>query len=117
MANILKEKSFDLALNIIQLSKDLQSKSEFVLSKQVLRSGTAVGALVRESQTAESAKDFIHKLSIAQKECDETLYWLELLFRSNYIEKEIFSKLYTDCSEVLKILKSIIITSKQKLNS
>nr|WP_221405171.1 four helix bundle protein [Algoriella xinjiangensis] len=117
MANILKEKSFDLALNIIQLSKDLQSKSEFVLSKQVLRSGTAVGALVRESQNAESAKDFIHKLSIAQKECDETLYWLELLFRSNYIEKEIFSKLYTDCSEVLKILKSIIITSKQKLNS
>ena len=117
MANILKEKSFDLALNIIQLSKDLQSKSEFVLSKQVLRSGTAVGALVRESQNAESAKDFIHKLSIAQKECDETLYWLELLFKSNYLEEKLFYKIFSDCTEVLKLLKSIILTSKQKLNS
>ncbi|WP_413533106.1 four helix bundle protein [Empedobacter brevis] len=117
MANILKEKSFDLALNIIQLSKDLQNKNEYVLSKQLLRSGTAVGALVRESQNAESSKDFIHKLSIAQKECDETLYWLELLFKSNYLEEKLFYKIYSDCIEVLKLLKSIILTSKQKLNS
>mgnify|MGYP003545781764 CR=1 FL=1 len=60
MANILKEKSFDLALNIIQISKDLQNKNEYVLSKQLLRSGTAIGALVRESQNAESSKDFIN---------------------------------------------------------
>ncbi|WP_416372519.1 four helix bundle protein [Empedobacter brevis] len=113
----MKEKSFDLALSIIQLSKKLQSKNEYVLSKQLLRSGTAIGALVRESQNAESSKDFIHKLSIAQKECDETLYWLELLFKSNYIEEKLFYKIYKDCIEVLKLLKSIILTSKQKLNS
>ncbi len=117
MANILKEKSFDLALSIIQISKDLQTKNEYVLSKQLLRSGTAIGALVRESQNAESSKDFIHKLSIAQKECDETLYWLELLFKSNYLEEKLFYKIFSDCTEVLKLLKSIILTSKQKLNS
>ncbi|MEG0189317.1 four helix bundle protein [Algoriella sp.] len=98
MANILKEKSFDLALNIIQISKDLQNKNEYVLSKQLLRSGTAIGALVRESQNAESSKDFIHKLSIAQKECDETLYWLELLFKSNYLEEKLFYKIFSDCT-------------------
>ena len=98
MANILKEKSFDLALNIIQISKDLQNKNEYVLSKQLLRSGTAIGALVRESQHAESSKDFIHKLSIAQKECDETLYWLELLFKSNYLEEKLFYKIFSDCT-------------------
>ena len=117
MANILKEKSFDLALSIIQISKDLQTKNEYVLSKQLLRSGTAIGALVRESQNAESSKDFIHKLSIAQKECDGTLYWLELLFKSNYLEEKLFYKIFSDCTEVLKLLKSIILTSKQKLNS
>ena len=117
MANILKEKSFDLALSIIQISKDLQTKNEYVLSKQLLRSGTAIGALVRESQNAESSKDFIHKLSIAQKECDEVLYWLELLFKSNYLEEKLFYKIFSDCTEVLKLLKSIILTSKQKLNS
>ena len=98
MANILKEKSFDLALNIIQISKDLQNKNEYVLSKQLLRSGTAIGALVRESQNAESSKDCIHKLSIAQKECDETLYWLELLFKSNYLEEKLFYKIFSDCT-------------------
>ena len=98
MANILKEKSFDLALSIIQISKDLQTKNEYVLSKQLLRSGTAIGALVRESQNAESSKDFIHKLSIAQKECDETLYWLELLFKSNYLEEKLFYKIFSDCT-------------------
>ena len=82
-----------------------------------MRSGTAIGALVRESQNAESSKDFIHKLSIAQKECDETLYWLELLFKSNYLEEKLFYKIFSDCTEVLKLLKSIILTSKQKLNS
>lgn len=117
MANVLKEKSFDFAVSIVQLSKDLQTKNEFILSKQVLRSGTAIGALVRESQNAESTKDFIHKLSIAQKECDETLYWLELLIETNFIHKDSFDKLHSDCNEILKILKSIILTSKRKLNS
>lgn len=117
MANVLKEKSFEFAVSIVQTSKELQFKNEYILSKQLLRSGTAIGALVRESQNAESTKDFIHKLSIAQKECDETLYWLELLETTNFISKENFQTLNSNCSEILKILKSIILTSKQKLNS
>ncbi len=77
--NIIKDKSFSFAIRIVNLYRHLcTSKKEFVLSKQLLRSGTAVGALVRESQNAESSADFIHKLSIAQKECDETLFWLEI---------------------------------------
>ena len=77
--NIIKEKSFLFAIRIIKLYQYLcEVKKEFILSKQLLRSGTAIGALIRESQNAESKADFIHKLSIAQKECDETIYWLEL---------------------------------------
>ncbi len=79
--NVLKKKSFEFAIKIVEMYKFLcESKREFVLSKQVLRSGTSIGANVREANHAQSGKDFIHKLSIAQKECDETLYWLELLY-------------------------------------
>jgi four helix bundle protein len=78
--NIIKKKSFLFAIRIVKLYQYLcEVKKEFILSKQLLRSGTAIGALIRESQNAESKADFIHKLSIAQKECDETIYWLELL--------------------------------------
>ncbi len=77
--SIIKDKSFVFSIRVVKLCKYLiENKKEFVLSKQLLRSGTAVGALVREAQNAESTKDFIHKLAIAQKECDETIYWLEL---------------------------------------
>jgi four helix bundle protein len=77
--SIIKDKSFVFSIRVVKLCKYLiENKKEFVLSKQLLRSGTAVGALVRESQNAESTKDFIHKLAVAQKECDETIYWLEL---------------------------------------
>lgn len=117
MGNVLKEKSFDFAIKVVQLSKILQNENEFVLSKQFLRSGTAIGALVRESQNAESLKDFIHKLSIEQKECDETLYWLELLIETEFIQEFQFKILHNQCTEILKILKSVILTSKQKLNS
>jgi len=86
--NIIKVKSFNFALRIIKLSQFLNvEKKEFVLSKQLLRSGTAIGALVRESEQAESKKDFIHKLAIAQKEANETDYWLELLFQSDYLNQ------------------------------
>ncbi|RLJ32605.1 four helix bundle protein [Chryseobacterium sp. 7] len=82
--NVLKDKSFSFAIRIINLYKYLSAnKNEYVLSKQLLRSGTAVGALIRESQNAESKADFIHKLSIAQKECDESIYWIELLFQTD----------------------------------
>lgn len=77
--NIIKDKSFKFAVRIINLYKKLIAEKEFVLSKQLLRSGTSIGANVREAQNAQSPKDFIHKLSISQKEADESLYWIELL--------------------------------------
>ncbi len=92
--SIIKDKSFVFAIRIVKLYKHLvETKKEFVLSKQLLRSGTAVGALVREAQNAESSKDFIHKLAIAQKECDETIYWLELLKETEYITQVEFEGL------------------------
>lgn len=116
MSSIIKQKSFDFAIKIVELSQKLISeKREYVLSKQIIRSGTAIGALVREALNAESTADFIHKLGIAQKETDETCYWLELLQTTKLIENHIFERLHTDCNELLKIIKSIIITSKQKL--
>ena len=112
--NIIKSKSFQLAVDIVLLSKKLiAEQKEFVLGRQILRSGTSVGANVREAINAESKKDFIHKLSIAQKECDETRYWLEILFETNYIDKPNFDNYHNQATEVLKILRSIIISSKR----
>ncbi len=117
MSNITKEKSFALAIRIVKLYKHLtqrEKEKEFVLSKQLLRSGTSVGANIREANNAESKADFIHKLAIAQKECDETCYWLELLYSTNYITEKEFNSIHKDCSEMLKIIRSIILTSKNK---
>jgi four helix bundle protein len=114
---ILANKSFSLAIEIVQLYKYLvDEKREYVMSKQLLRAGTSVGAIVRESQNAESKMDFVHKLGIAQKECDETLYWLELIQASGYPDEQKFKACYQQASEVLKILKSVILTTKQNLN-
>lgn len=111
--NIIKNKSFDFALSIVKLYKYLiDLKKEYVISKQLLRSGTAIGALVRESEHAESKADFIHKLSISLKEANESDYWLELLFRSNYIDEKQFNAYKIDIEEILKLLVSIIKTSK-----
>lgn len=93
-----------------------KEQSEFVLSKQLLRSGTAIGALQRESEYAQSKADFIHKLSISQKECNESIYWLELLFNADYITEPMFISLKTDAEELLKMLTSIIKTSKLNIN-
>jgi four helix bundle protein len=112
--NIIKDKSFAFALRIVKLNKLLIEKKEFVLSKQLLRSGTAVGALVREAEHAESTADFIHKLAIAQKEANETEYWLELIFQSEYLEKAQYNSIILEIQELNKILTSIIITSKEK---
>lgn len=113
--NIVEEKSFDFALQVIEACKNLVSeKKEFVVSKQMLRSGTAIGALVREAQHAESKKDFIHKLAIAQKEAYETEYWLQLLNKSDYLDALEFEKLLSNLEEIQKLLASIIITSKKK---
>ena len=115
-ANIIKLKSFSFALRIVKLYQFLSSeKKEFVLSKQLLRSGTSVGALVSESEHAESKLDFIHKLAIAQKEANESSYWLELLFQSEYISESQFHSLNSDVLEINKILASIIITAKNNL--
>ena len=112
--SILKDKSFLFAIRIIKLYQHLtEMKKEYVMSKQLMRSGTAIGALVREAQNAESTKDFIHKLSISQKECDESIYWLELLKATDYIEEQEFESLNNDANELLKMLRSSIITSKQ----
>jgi len=113
--NIIKDKSFSFAIRIVNLHNHLCThKKEFILSKQLLRSGTSIGALVRESQNAESTADFIHKLSISQKECDETLYWLELLKETNYLTEQEFSSIYSQANELLKIIRSSIITTKNK---
>ena len=112
--NPLKEKSFHFAIPIVKIYKFLaEQKREFILSKQLLRSGTSIGANVREAQNAQSKANFIHKLSISQKECDETLYWLELLHKTENIDEPEFDDLNKDANEILKLLRSSIITSKR----
>lgn len=116
-SNIIKEKSFEFAVQIVKLSQYLASeKKEFVLSKQILRSGTSVGAMIREGEHAQSKADFVHKLSIAQKEINETLYWLELLEATDYISVERFSDLNHTAIEIIKLLTSIVKTAKSNLS-
>jgi four helix bundle protein len=113
--DVIKIKSFSFAIRIVNLYKTLISRNEYVISKQVLRSGTSIGANIREAKNAESKADFIHKMAISQKEADETLYWLELLQATNYISNEEFASLNNNGVEVLKLIKSIIITSKNNI--
>ncbi len=97
MANEVKDLSFNLAVRIVKLCKYLnEEKKEFILSKQLLKSGTSIGANIREAINGESKLDFIHKLAIAHKECDETLHWLELLFESDIINQKEFDSIYPD---------------------
>lgn len=112
--NVIKEKSFLFAIEIVGLYKVLAERKEFVLSKQVLRSGTSIGANVRESEHAQSKADFIHKLSISLKEANETEYWLDLLYETKYITQIEFENLKPKIIELLKLLTSIINTSKSK---
>ena len=113
--NVIKQKSFDFAKRVIRLYKYLaETKKEYVVSKQLLRSGTSVGALVREAQNAESSLDFFHKLGIAQKECDESLYWLELLHETAYLAEKEFTGIYYEATELLRMIRSAIITMKSK---
>lgn len=97
--NPLKEKSFQFALKIVKLYTFLsEQKREYVMSKQLLKSGTSIGANIREAQNAQSKADFIHKLSISQKECDETLYWLELLYQSGFLEEKEFLAIHHEAN-------------------
>ncbi len=113
--SIIKNKSFLFAIRVAKLYKFLlENKKEYILSKQLIRSGTAIGVPVREAQNAESNADFIHKLGIAQKENDETIYWLELLFETGYLEEKEFISIQKDAVELLKMIRSAILTSKNK---
>ena len=112
--NIIVGKSYSFALEIIKLYKQLSEQKEYVLSKQILRSGTSIGANIHEAVSSESKKDFIHKMGIALKETRETSYWLNLLKDSSYISSDTFDSLYSDCQSMIKILNSIILTTKQR---
>lgn len=113
--SIIMTKSYSFALEIVQTYNRLVSeKKEYVLSKQMLRSGTSIGANVNEAVSAQSKRDFVHKMSISLKEAKETLYWLRLLHDSAYLEQPLFDKLSSNCNELIKILSSIILTTKQK---
>lgn len=114
--NIVMKKSFDFALKIIELYKYMVAEQkEYVLSKQLLRSGTAIGALIKESEHAQSKADFLNKVNIALKEANESEYWLELLKASNYLKEEKHLTLLNEISELVKILASIVKTTKLNL--
>lgn len=115
--NPLKDKSFQFALKIVKLHTFLsEQKREYVMSKQLLRSGTSIGANIREAQKAQSKADFIHKFSISQKECNETLYWLVLLHQSGFLEEKEFTTIHKEANELLKMLRSSILTTKQNIH-
>ena len=112
--DILLGKSMNFAVRVVNLYKYLgREKTEKILSKQLLRSGTSIGANVREAVYAQSRKDFMSKMSIALKETSETEYWLELLFKTEYLTSEQYESIKADCSEVAKLLTAIIKTLKQ----
>ena len=113
MDNFIEEKSFNFAVRIIKLCKYLEKeKQEYILSKQLLRCGTSIGANVAEAQQAQSRPDFVAKLSISLKEAVETNYWLRLLRASNFLLENEFSSIYNDCKELEKLLTSILKTAK-----
>ncbi|AUC60551.1 hypothetical protein AA637_04975 [Cyanobacterium sp. HL-69] len=113
-SNAIQEKSFKFAIRAVNFYKYLTlEKKEYVLSKQVLRSGTAIGALVREAQQGESRADFIHKMAIALKEAKETEYWILLLNETDYMDKIAFNSMFKDIEELIKLLTSIINTAKK----
>ena len=113
MDNIIDQKSKAFAVRIVRFTRYLQEdKKEFVLSKQILRSGTSIGANTRERKNAQSKADFVNKLSIALKEADETQYWLELLYESDILDKTMYNSLNNDLKEIIAIITSSIITAK-----
>ena len=112
--NVIIDKTLEFSIRIVNMYKYLcKEQSEFVLSKQLLRSGISIGANVREAEHAQSKADFLNKNNIALKEANETCYWLELLHRTEYITTTMYNSIFADCEEILKILISIVKTSKQ----
>ena len=116
--NVIHTKSLDFAVRIVRLGRHLQDEChEYIICKQIIRSGTSIGANVRESHNAQSSADFISKLTIALKEADETQFWLEVLKRSDIIGNKMYESLNTDVNELIAILTSIIKTTKTKKNN
>ena len=114
MDNVIQERSFQFAIRIVNLYKYLQAaQKEYVMTKQLLRCGTSIGANVAESQQAQSRPDFISKLNIALKEAYETNYWIRLLYETQYLTQEQFQSIITDCRELERLLISIIKTAKE----
>lgn len=112
--NPLKDKSYGFAIRIVRLSQSLQKhKKEFILSRQVLRSDTAIGALIREAEFGQSKADFINKMSVSLKEANETEYLISLLKDTNYIDDRMFSSIESDCKEIIAMLVSTIKTAKR----
>ena len=117
MKSIVGNKAYAFALRIINAYKYFtKEQKEFVLSKQMLRSGTAIGALTREAEHAQSRADFINKMNIALKEANETEYWLMLLKDSEYMDEKTFISIHDDCDELIRLLVSIVKTTKEKNN-
>jgi len=111
--NVLKDKSYAFAVRVVKLYKYLSNEQkEFVLSKQILRSGTSVGANVEEANSGQSKKDFVAKLAISLKEARETHYWLRLLHDCDYINQQMYDSLLNDCNEIISLLTVIIKTSR-----
>ena len=116
MESIIERKSFDFAVRIVKLYDFLKNrKKEFIISKQLLRSGTSIGANVAEAQRAQSTADFVSKMKIALKEANETKYWLRLLSETGFLDRKQSDSILSDCSEIEKILVSILNTSKSKI--
>ena len=111
-----KFKSFQFAIRIVKLYQFLfKTKNEFVLSKQILKSGTSIGANINESQQAQTKKDFLTKMNISLKECTETKYWIELLHATDYIDKKQKDSIFDDCIELEKMLTSIVKTTSERI--
>lgn len=116
--NILKQKSFDFAVRMVNLYKFLKKKyNEFILSQQIAASGTAIGTLISETEHAESTRDFLHKLNISLKEANESKYWLDILYATKFINKKMYESLNTDFEELLKMLIASVKTTQLKLHT
>ena len=115
--NVVKNKSFAFAVRVVKLYQFLcEQKKEFVLSKQLLRSGTSVGAMIREAEHAETKNDFKHKMGIAQKEINETIYWIDLLKETGYVTTEQFDSIKNDAVEIIKLITAILKSAKSNIN-
>ena len=114
-SSVLRDKSYAFAIRIVKLGQYLiTEKKDYVMSKQVLRSGTSIGAMIREAEYAESTADFVHKLRIGRKEANETHYWLSLLKDTGFITQKMFDSIIGECEELIKILTASIKTAAKK---